>query len=442
MEPLVRHAMVRYADDFVLLARTKNDAQNLLEIVKNTVEILGLKLSEEKTHITSVKDGFDFLGEHFDRQTFENTAIPSNTGQRKPLLITESFLQIGLNGGAIDIRRNREIIDTIPLRRISEMVVLGKNNLSTALMQRLAEHKIPLSIALNGGYQMAVLTPDSRQFHETTWMQSRRYYAMTDTERLSVAYALVSAKLKGYTALVRKRNPICADTLRVIAQAQNALNTCTTVQELRGYEGYAAKACFAWLQKQLKPEVQSSFIALRRERGAGDRLNSMLNFGYYLSYTRLNGLVRASGLNPYLGFLHDGLDDYETLVADLQELVRPFVDRLIIQLVNMGYIRPNSFEKTERGLYLTKEATRTMAMEFERMMGQKIINQRLGDMLVTQIRHIRAFLCQGQSLWLFHFGMDEYPTSSTVPESDLENDDEESDESTSSWSTLTNERTT
>lgn len=33
--------------------------------------------------------------------------------------------------------------------------------------------------------------------------------------------------------------------------------------------------------------------------------------GYCLLFSRLNTMVRAAGLNPYLGFLHDGADDYE-----------------------------------------------------------------------------------------------------------------------------------
>jgi CRISPR-associated protein Cas1 len=406
LEPLAHHAMVRYADDFVLLARTKPEALNLLQAVRTEVQALGLQLAADKTRITAIEDGFDFLGEHFDRDSSETTP-KAIAGQRKPLIIIESYLSLGLNGQAIDIRRDGKIVDTVPLRRISELIIFGKNSLSTSLMQRLAEHKVPLSMALDGGYQIAVVAPDSRRFHELAWMQSRRYYGMTDTERLSVAAAFVDAKLSGYAALVRKRNPICCTTLDVIDRALQNIGTCTTVQELRGFEGMAAKACFAWLQRQFRPDIRESFSARKRARGAGDRLNSVLNFGYYLSYTRLNGLVRASGLNPYLGFLHDALDDYETLVADLQELVRPYVDRLVIQMVNMGYIGPDSFEKSERGLYLTKASARTMATEFERMMGQKVIDQRLGDMLVTQVRQIRGFLCEGQALWLFHFGMGE-----------------------------------
>lgn len=414
LEPIARDAMVRYADDFVLLARSQAEAERHLHHIDTEVTALGLKLAADKTHITRVEDGFDFLGEHFDLSHLEDP-LNADAGQRKPLVITDSYLHLGLNGQALDIRRDNQLMDTVPLRRISEVIIFGRNTLSTALMQRLAEHKVPVSIALQSGYQIAVLHPDSRRYHEIAWHQSRWYYSLNDASRLSIAQAFLDAKLNGYRALVRKRSPICASTVAQIDQSLNALGECTTIDQLRGHEGLAARATFAWLQTQIRADLRPHFQAKRRGRGGPDRLNSLLNFGYYLSYTRLNGLVRAHGLNPYLGFLHDSLDDYETLVADLQELVRPFVDRLVIQLVNMGHIAPSHFESTDNGLYLTKPAARTMAREFERAMGQRVINQRLGDMLVTQVRQLRAFMCEGAPLWLFHFGLQDprHPATQT-----------------------------
>lgn len=427
LEPIVRDAMVRYADDFVLLARSQAQAEQLLHRVSTEVAELGLRLAADKTHITRVEEGFEFLGEHFDLTHLEDP-LTADAGQRKPLIITDSYLHLGLNGQALDIRRDNKLIDTVPLRRISEVIIFGRNSLSTALMQRLAEHKVPVSVALGGGYQIAVLHPDSRRYHEIAWHQSRWYYSLNEASRLSIAQAFLDAKLNGYRALVKKRSPVCQPTIAQIDQSRHALGECSTIDQLRGHEGLAARATFAWLQTQFRADVRPHFQAKRRARGGPDRLNSLLNFGYYLSFTRLNGLLRAHGLNPYLGFLHDSLDDYETLVADLQELARPFVDRLVIQLVNMGHIGPNGFEQTEHGLYLTKPSARIMSREFERAMGQRVINQRLGDMLVTQVRQLRAFMCEGAPLWLFHFGMQDADSTQSVSPWPAEDDDPEWDD--------------
>ena len=58
--------MVRYADDFVILCRTADDAQRALELVQTWVTENGLTLHPTKTRIVDVRtDGFDFLGYHF-----------------------------------------------------------------------------------------------------------------------------------------------------------------------------------------------------------------------------------------------------------------------------------------------------------------------------------------------------------------------------------------
>ena len=58
--------MVRYADDFVILCRTADDAQRALELVQAWVTENGLTLHPTKTRIVDVRsDGFDFLGYHF-----------------------------------------------------------------------------------------------------------------------------------------------------------------------------------------------------------------------------------------------------------------------------------------------------------------------------------------------------------------------------------------
>jgi group II intron reverse transcriptase/maturase len=54
---------VRYADDFVVLCQTKSQAQEALTLIEqHLTDRLGLTLSPEKTHVTSFKEGFAFLG--------------------------------------------------------------------------------------------------------------------------------------------------------------------------------------------------------------------------------------------------------------------------------------------------------------------------------------------------------------------------------------------
>lgn len=85
------HFIVRYADDFVITVRgTREQAQRIMEEVGEFLgQNLGLTLSPEKTLITHVDEGFDFLGFHIRRFSKGNKHIlvtkPSKKAKEKLL---------------------------------------------------------------------------------------------------------------------------------------------------------------------------------------------------------------------------------------------------------------------------------------------------------------------------------------------------------------------
>jgi RNA-directed DNA polymerase len=63
------YRMVRYADDFVILCRTRKEANAALERVRAWVTANGLILHPDKTHVgncVNEDEGFDFLGYRFE----------------------------------------------------------------------------------------------------------------------------------------------------------------------------------------------------------------------------------------------------------------------------------------------------------------------------------------------------------------------------------------
>ena len=63
------YEMIRYADDFVILCRSEQEARDALEQVRQWTADAGLMLHPEKTRIVDAtqRGGFDFLGYHFER---------------------------------------------------------------------------------------------------------------------------------------------------------------------------------------------------------------------------------------------------------------------------------------------------------------------------------------------------------------------------------------
>lgn len=57
--------LVRYADDFIVTASNKEILENKVKpLIENFLKIRGLQLSPEKTNITHISEGFDFLGQN------------------------------------------------------------------------------------------------------------------------------------------------------------------------------------------------------------------------------------------------------------------------------------------------------------------------------------------------------------------------------------------
>lgn len=69
--------LVRYADDFVITAATESIAKEVKTLVAEFLAERGLKLSEEKTLITHIDEGFDFLGWNFRKYNGRMYVRPS-----------------------------------------------------------------------------------------------------------------------------------------------------------------------------------------------------------------------------------------------------------------------------------------------------------------------------------------------------------------------------
>jgi RNA-directed DNA polymerase len=63
------HRMVRYADDFVVLCRSREEAEAVLAVIRRWVAENGLELHADKTHLGDCRQwgqGFEFLGYRFE----------------------------------------------------------------------------------------------------------------------------------------------------------------------------------------------------------------------------------------------------------------------------------------------------------------------------------------------------------------------------------------
>jgi RNA-directed DNA polymerase len=106
---LPNYRLVRYADDFlVLISGNRDHAEDLCQQVAAVLEPMGLRLSAEKTLITHIDDGFDFLGWRVQRHRKRGTdryyiytypakkSLASITGKVKALCRSDTNLTLGV----------------------------------------------------------------------------------------------------------------------------------------------------------------------------------------------------------------------------------------------------------------------------------------------------------------------------------------------------------
>ncbi len=76
-------SMVRFADDIVVTARTKEDAECIMQIVSDFLASRGLGFNQQKTHIAHIREGFSFLSWHFQEKNGVLTVEPTDASIKK-----------------------------------------------------------------------------------------------------------------------------------------------------------------------------------------------------------------------------------------------------------------------------------------------------------------------------------------------------------------------
>jgi len=110
---------------------------------------------------------------------------------------------------------------------------------------------------------------------------------------------------------------------------QNMMQWATDVKSGDGEFHESRAAAYYW------QHIFPTQLDFRRDRD-GEQPNGLLNYGYaILRATVARGLV-ASGLLPTLGIFHRNQYNAYCLADDIMEPYRPFVDEIVLKIVNSG----------------------------------------------------------------------------------------------------------
>ncbi|MBC8521089.1 MAG: CRISPR-associated endonuclease Cas1 [Methanomicrobia archaeon] len=123
-------------------------------------------------------------------------------------------------------------------------------------------------------------------------------------------------------------------------------------QTMLGIEGMASRTYF----EALSSTMPEKFTFETRSRNpAKDEFNAMLNYGYGVLYSMVEKACIIAGLDPYIGFLHTDNYNKKSLVFDIIEMFRTFVDETVVHLFSKRKVKEDYFDKIQNGLSLNKE---------------------------------------------------------------------------------------
>jgi CRISPR-associated protein Cas1 len=123
-------------------------------------------------------------------------------------------------------------------------------------------------------------------------------------------------------------------------------------QEILGLEGMASRAYFGAISSVMPERYR---FTGRSRSPAKDEFNAMLNYGYGVLYSLVEKGCIIAGLDPYVGFLHTDSYNKKSLVFDVIEIFRTYIDEAVVHLFTRRMIKDEFFEPLEQGIGLSKE---------------------------------------------------------------------------------------
>lgn len=256
---------------------------------------------------------------------------------------------------------------------LKRVLCYGNVDFSTASLRLLWKRKIQVTfISPHGNRILGRLSPAGktpnlpRLHHLAAANRAFQLNMARQIVQLKIDATIVVARYYQRQGKARRKRALQAKTTQPLVGTLKKLCTATekatNVDSLRGLEGAAAAAWFRFI-----PTILTTDFSFERRKchPAVDPVNALLSLGYSMAHHRCETLLTAADLDANVGFLHEVRPGRSSLACDLVEPLRPFVDRLVIGMLNRKTFTKNDFSSGKWGLRLQREALRRFLDEFE-----------------------------------------------------------------------------
>ena len=248
-------------------------------------------------------------------------------------------------GETLKVVKGKTVIDQVPATGLKRLTLIGYVSLSGGVLDFLIANRVETVFMTPTGRFRARLALDE---HRHVALRKAQYLLLSENEfALKTAKTMVAGKLENMTRFLLLRARQYGD--EKLGNAAVKLRATVThageagdLDALRGLEGLGSRTYFQVFTALILNE-SFSFTG-RNRRPPLDPVNALLSFVYTMLTNEVLSAIKACGLDPYLGALHEVSYGRPSLACDLVEEYRSFLgDRLVLGLINKKVIRPDDF---------------------------------------------------------------------------------------------------
>jgi CRISPR-associated protein Cas1 len=403
--------LVRYSDDFVVLAPDQDQAWEAMRVASEAAGELGLSLGADKSAVMSFDEGFTFLGEDFGPRY--PPALDDHRVVDPPRRVVYLGLQgsrARLDGGrlVVESEADQELLD-VPCAGVERLVCFGAVGVSAGFRSWALANGVDLVFLSRRGSYLGHAWAAAGSARMAR-LRAQLATADDESRRMQFARAVVEAKIRKQLVLLqrltrRENAAIVGATIGQLDRLLAMLADCTGRDDLMGMEGAAAREYFAALGQIVPDQVQ---FTGRSRQPPQDVVNAALSYGYAILLGETVSALCAAGLDPAIGLLHTEQDRRPSLALDLMEEFRPLVvDQVVVSAARHQQLRAEHGQRVEsiHGVLLTRAGKETVIGGYERRMLQQTrgalpgFSGSLRRHLYRQAERAAAFVHNPQATW-------------------------------------------
>lgn len=318
------------------------------------------------------------------------------------LYVTVPEAYLSLEGETIVIRKDEKVAMQLSLHNLENIVCFNYMGTSPALMGACADRGIGLCFLTPSGRFLARV---NGKVQGNVLLRKKQYSTSEDqAQSVAIAASFVIGKIANCRKVIDRSirdhslllNVDClTETSQALKSILKQISSCTTIADLMGLEGSAAKLYFSQFNQLILQQKEDFYFTERSRRPPLDNMNALLSYLYTLLTFEVSSALETVGLDPCVGFLHQDRPGRPSLALDMMEELRPvFADRLALSLINRKQVSGSGFIAKESGGILMNDETRKIVLTaWQERKKEEVIHPFLKERIpFGLIPHVQALL--------------------------------------------------